>query len=192
MTSSKPSQLTRRLMASRTMDRLLRGGRRRPLLIPPPGLNPNCPQASEDHLVRCHREEDEQTEDGVLRERAHRGPTDEALLEHVDERCAYESADDRTAPPEDIHTADDDSRHDLELEALTGDDGDVPEAYEEEEAGQAGQGAAQHERNEDVALDRETGDSRGVGVGADREEPATVRQIGKDELEDDHDGQREH
>src|SRR6266550_2095280 len=148
MASSRPSQLTRRLMASRTMDRLLRGGRRRALLIPPPGLNPNCPQASEDHFVRCHREEDEQTEDGVLRERAHRGPTDETLLEHVDERRAHEGADDRAAAAEDIHTTDHDGCHDLELKALTGDDGDVPEAHEEEEAGQAGEGAAQHERDE--------------------------------------------
>src|SRR5436309_9189477 len=191
MASSKPSQRTRRRKMSRAMGGLLRGGRRRPLLIPPPGLDPNSPQAPEDHLVRRHRQEDEKPEDRVLRERAHRRPTDQALLEHVDERCAREGADDRAAPPEDIHTADDDGRHHLELETLTGDDGDVPEAHEEEEAGQAGQGAAQQKRDEDVALDREAGDARRVGVGADREEPATVRQIRKDKLEDDHDGQRE-
>src|SRR5439155_990893 len=148
MASSKPSQRTRRRKMSRAMGGLLRGGRRRPLLIPPPGLDPNCPQAPEDHLVRRHRQEDEKPEDRVLRERAHRRPTDQALLEHVDERCAREGADDRAAPPEDIHTADDDGRHNLELETLTGDDGDVPEAHEEEEAGQAGQGAAQQKRDE--------------------------------------------
>src|SRR5438445_3666649 len=184
MASSKPSQLTRRQRSSRATGGLLRGRRRRPLLIPPPGLNPNCPQASEENFVRCHRQEDEKPEDGVLRERTDRGPTDEALLEHVDERRAHEGADDRAAAAEDIHTTDNDGCHNLKLEALTGDDGDVPEAHEEEEAGQAGQGAAQDERDEDVALDGEAGDSRRVGVGADREEPATVWQVREDELED--------
>src|SRR5438128_12316317 len=185
MASSKPSQLTRRRRRSRATNGLLPGGCRRPLLVPPPGSNRNCPQASEDHLVRCHRQEDEKPEDRVLRERADRGPTDEALLEHVDERRAHEGTDDRAAAAEDIHTTDYDGRHNLELQALTGDDGDVPEAHEEEEAGQTGQGAAEDERDEDIALDREAGDSRRVGVRADREEPATVWQEGEDELEHD-------
>src|SRR5437870_3805828 len=68
-------------------------------------------------------------------------------------------------------------RHSLEPETLTGDDGDVPAAHGEADAGQAGQGAAQRKRDDGVARDRAAGDMRRVGVGANRGESATVRQI---------------
>src|SRR2546428_804142 len=188
--SRRPSQLRSRRKMSRARGGLLRCARHRSFLVAPPGTNPRRPQAFEDDLVRRDREEDQQPEDRVLRERARRRPTEETLLQQVDERRAKKCPHHRAAATEDVDTTDDDGRHDLELQALTGNDRDVPEAHQEEKPGDARKRSAEHEREEDIAPDWEARDPGGIGIGPDGEEPSPVWHVIKEQLEGDDDRDR--
>src|SRR2546428_675718 len=189
MARRRPSHVASRRPISRARDGIFCGGRRSPLVVAPAGADPPRPEALEDELVRRHRQENEDPEDGVLQERAAYWPAQEALLEQVDERRAEKRSHHRARAAEDIHAADHDGRDGLELEPLAGDDGDVPEAHQEKETGEAGEGPAEQEGHEDVALDREPGNAGGLWIGADREEPPAIGQVLQDELEhDDHQG----
>src|SRR2546428_11184008 len=180
--SRRPSQLRSRRKMSRARGGLLRCARHRSFLVAPPCTNPRRPQAVEDDLVRGDREEDQQPEDRVLRERARRRPTEETLLQQVDQRRAKKCLHHRAAATEDVDAADDDGRHDLELQALTGNDRDVPEAHQEEEPGDARERSAEHEREEDIAPNWEARDPGGVGIGPDAEEPSSEWPALKEQL----------
>src|SRR5437899_779661 len=188
MARRRPSHVASRRPISRARDGIFCCGRRSPLVVAPAGADPPRPEALEDELVRCHRQENEDPEDGVLQERAHYWPAQEALLEQVDERRAEKRSHHRARAAEDIHAADHDGRDRLELEPLAGDDGDVPEAHQEKETGEAGESPAEQEGHEDVALDREASNAGGLWIGTDREEPPAIGQVLQDELEHDDQG----
>ena len=83
-------------------------------------------------------------------------------------------APDRAAAAEDRDAADDDRGDGLQLDAGAGAGADGAVARGVEDAGEAGERAAEDERAEHPAAYREAVEDGGVGVGADRVELAAA------------------
>ena len=116
---------------------------------------------------------------------------DERGVDGVQEQRPERGSEDRPAASEDRHTSDDDCGDDLELVADAGDRVDRRVQREPQRPGDAGDRAAQHEREEDARADGDAGEARSVRVGADRIEvsrrPEAAHRVGGDRDRDDRD-----
>src|SRR4051794_8878067 len=120
-TSRSPSHPRSRFTMSGTIRHSSGGVRvQAPLFLPAFRTGRDCSQTPEDDLVGRHRYQDQNAKHRIAHELADPGQSDDALLEQVDERRTEERPDHRTASAEDIDAADNDGRHDLELEARPG------------------------------------------------------------------------
>src|ERR1700761_6067295 len=106
------------------------------------------------------------------------------------EQCAEGGAGDAATAAEDRDAADHDGRHDLQF--VAGARGRVDRAVlgAPQDAGDAGDRAADGERGEDPPADRKAGEPRGLGVGADRVQVA-ARPVGAQVVGADRDHRRD-
>src|SRR5215217_4720931 len=157
-TRSSPSQLRRRRMRSRAMGRrpFLGESGLRARLVAPAHPHPHLSQSSQDDCVGGNGDQDEQAEDSVLDELTDARPTQQALLEGLDQQHTEQRADHRARSAEDVDATDHDSGHDLKLETLRGGDRDVAKSHQEHEPSQTRERTADRKRGEDRPLHRES------------------------------------
>ncbi len=108
------------------------------------------------------------------------------MFQRADHHRTEHGSEDRSGAAEDVDAADDDRGDGLKFEPAAGLDRDVAEAGKRHEPGEAGEGAAEDERDEHDLFCRDTGKLGGIGVGADGIEAAAVVQVARHKLEEDH------
>src|SRR5215208_8387847 len=121
-TRSRPSQLRRRRTRSRAMDcsPLLSERSLSASLVTPADAHPHLSQPAQDDGVGGDGDQDEQAENRVLDELAETRPTQQALLQGLDQQNTEQRSDHRAGTAEDVDATDNHSCDDLQLKTLRG------------------------------------------------------------------------